>query len=41
MTGTRPPFEKHMGKEPNTVKSNLIKGLIDFSEQDPQLELNS
>ena len=30
-----------MGKEPNTVKSNVIKGLMDFSEQDPNLELNS
>ena len=30
-----------MGKEPNTVKSNVIKGLMDFSERDAQLELNS
>ena len=30
-----------MRKEPNTVKSNVVKGLMDFSEQDPQLELNS
>ena len=35
------PFEKHMGKEPKTVKSNVVKGLMDFSEQDQQLELNS
>ena len=30
-----------MGKEPNTVKSNVIKGLMDFSEQDQNLELNA
>ena len=30
------PLEK-----PNTVKSNVVKGLMDISEQDPQLELNS
>ena len=30
-----------MGKEPNTVKSNVVKGFMDFSEQDPHLELNS
>ena len=35
------PFEKHMAKQPNTVKSNVIKGLTDFSEQDTNLELNS
>ena len=35
------PFEKHMGKEPNTVKSIVVKSLMDISEQDPQLELNA
>ena len=30
-----------MGKEPNTVKSNVVKGSMDISEQDPQLELNA
>ena len=29
-----------MGREPNSVNSNVVKGLLDFSEQDPQLELN-
>ena len=28
------PFEKHMGKEPNTVKSNVVGKLRDFSAQD-------
>ena len=35
------PFEKHMGKEPYSVKSIVVKGLMDISEQDPQLELIS
>ena len=30
-----------MCKEPNTVTSNVVKGLMDFSEEDTQLELNS
>ena len=32
------PFEKHMGKEPNTVKSNVAGKFRDFSAQDSQLE---
>ena len=27
-----------MGKEPNTVKSNLVSKLLDISEQDPEIE---
>ena len=33
----RSPFEKHMGKEPNTVKSNLVGKFMDISEKDPKL----
>ena len=32
------PFEKHMGKEPNTVKSNVVGKFRDFSAQDSELE---
>ena len=32
------PFEKHMGKEPNTVKSNLVEKFMDTSEQESNLE---
>ena len=34
---SRSPFEKHMGKEPNTVKSNLVGKFMDISERDPKL----
>ena len=27
-----------MGKEPNTVKTNLVSKLLDISEQDPNIE---
>ena len=33
-------FEKHMGRKPNTVKSNLVRGLLDISEQDPNLDFS-
>ena len=32
------PFEKQMGRQPNTVKSNLVSKLLAISEQDPNLE---
>ena len=32
------PFEKQMGREPNTVKSNIIRKLMDVLERDPNLE---
>ena len=32
------PFEKQMGRQPNTVKSNLVSKLLAVSEQDPNLE---
>ena len=32
------PFEKHMGKEPNAAKSNLVGKFMDISEQDSKLE---
>ena len=34
----RSPFEKHMGKEQNTVKSNLVGKFMDISERDPKLD---
>ena len=34
----RSPFEKHMGNEPNTVKSNLVGKFMDIPEQDSKLE---
>ena len=34
----RSPIEKHMGKEPNTVKSNLVGKFMDTSERDPKLD---
>ena len=34
------PFEKQMGREPNTVKSNLVSNSLDFSEQDPVLQID-
>ena len=34
------PFEKQMGQKPNTVKSNLVRGLMDISEQDPNLKFS-
>ena len=34
------PFGKHMGRKPNTVKSNLARGLLDISEQDPNLDFS-
>ena len=34
------PFEKHMGRKPNTVKSNLVRGFMDISEQDPNLDFS-
>ena len=34
------PFEKHMGRKPNTVKSNLVRGLLDISEQDTNLDFS-
>ena len=32
------PFEKQMGKEPNTVKSNLVERYLDLSAQDNRVE---
>ena len=32
------PFEKHMGKEPNTVQSNVVKRFMDISARDPIVE---
>ena len=32
-------FEKQLGREPNTVKSNVVGKLLDVSEEDPNLEL--
>ena len=32
------PFEKQMGRQPNTLKLNLVSKLLAFSEQDPNLE---
>ena len=32
------PFEKQMGKAPNTVKSNLVQRYLDFSAQDNRLD---
>ena len=32
------PFEKQMGRQPNTVKANLVSKLLAISEQDPNLE---
>ena len=32
------PFEKQMGRQPNTVKSKLVSKLLAISEQDPNLE---
>ena len=32
------PFEKQMGRQPNTVKSNLVSKLLAISERDPNLE---
>ena len=32
------PFEKQLGREPNTVKSNVIGKFKDVSERDPNLE---
>ena len=29
-----------MGRKPNTVKSNLARGLLDISEQDPNLDFS-
>ena len=34
------PFEKKMGKEPNTVESNLVSKWVDISQQDPDLQIN-
>ena len=35
------PFEKQWGREPNTVKSNLVSKLLDLSEQDPDLPFDN
>ena len=35
------PFEKQWGREPNTVKSNLVSKLLDISEQDPDLQFDN
>ena len=35
------PFEKQWGREPNTVKSNLVSKLLDVSEQDPDLQFDN
>ena len=32
------PFEKHMGKEPKTVKTNVVGKFRDFSAQDSQVK---
>ena len=32
------PFERQIGRQPNTVKSNLVSKLLAISEQDPNLE---
>ena len=32
------PFEKQMGKEPNTVKSNLVGKYLDVSAQDNSVQ---
>ena len=32
------PFEKQMGREPNTVKSNLVGKYLDFSAQDKDVQ---
>ena len=29
-----------MGRKPNTVKSNLLRGFMDISEQDPNLDFS-
>ena len=34
------PFEKQLGREPNTVKSNAVSKFLDISEQDNSLELS-
>ena len=34
------PFEKQWGREPNTVKSNLVSKLLDNSEQGPDLQFD-
>ena len=34
------PFEKQLGREPNTVKSNAVSKLLDISEQDNSLEFS-
>ena len=35
------PFEKQWGREPNTVKSNLVSKLLDISEQYPDLQFDN
>ena len=35
------PFEKQLGREPNTVKSNAVSKLLDVSEQDNSLEFSA
>ena len=30
-----------MGRKPNTVKLNLVRGLLDISEQDPNLDFST
>ena len=35
------PFEKQWGREPNTVKSNLVSKLLDISEQEPDLQFDN
>ena len=32
------PFEKQMGKKPNTVKSNSVETFLDFSAQDNSVQ---
>ena len=34
------PFEKQLGREPNTVKSNAVSKFLDISEQDNSLEFS-
>ena len=35
------PFEKHMGKEPNTVKTNVVGKFRNISAQDPQAQFQT
>ena len=36
----KPPLEKQIGREPNTVKSNAVSKVLDISEQDNSLEFS-